>query len=350
MITIIGPYPTIDNECDGMVRRVKAIDDIIGDKERTYLTISFFKNIIPRKIQNNNITVYYLNFFIHLFFIYFVCIKSKLLYVHSIYNSLFINFVYLFHPQIITDMHGVVVEEIKMNKKHSKFLINCAVIIYSIIEYIAIRFSYKYISVTRKMESYFYEKYNLDLADSIVLPIFDTINYNDNKKKQSNVVIYAGGTQPWQCIKQMLRLLDNTHNMFKWIILTSDIKYFEKYLKDKPYKNNVRLDCVSPKEVESFYCKSTFGIVLREDNIVNRVACPTKLIEYLQCGVIPIVKTPYIGDFYDLGYKYIVEDNMKDVNQFNLVDMINTNKLVIKKLELFTDEATKILRNIFSSL
>ena len=35
----------------------------------------------------------------------------------------------------------------------------------------------------------------------------------------------------------------------------------------------------------------------REEILVNAVACPTKLVEYMYWGVVPVVITPNIGDF-----------------------------------------------------
>jgi glycosyltransferase involved in cell wall biosynthesis len=41
------------------------------------------------------------------------------------------------------------------------------------------------------------------------------------------------------------------------------------------------------------------GLLLREDTLTNRVASPVKFAEYLRCGL-PVILTPYIGDFYGL--------------------------------------------------
>ena len=45
---------------------------------------------------------------------------------------------------------------------------------------------------------------------------------------------------------------------------------------------------------------------MRDDIVLNRVAAPTKLIEYLSYGLIPIVKTINIGDSVKMGYEYIL--------------------------------------------
>ena len=54
------------------------------------------------------------------------------------------------------------------------------------------------------------------------------------------------------------------------------------------------------------------GLVLRDDSAVNRVACPTKLAEYLYFGLIPVVRSPRLGDFEELGYAYVTEQEFRD--------------------------------------
>ena len=48
------------------------------------------------------------------------------------------------------------------------------------------------------------------------------------------------------------------------------------------------LRCVPPDKVAAELADVSYGFVLREDNIVNHVATPTKLSSYMSAGVIPI--------------------------------------------------------------
>lgn len=57
--------------------------------------------------------------------------------------------------------------------------------------------------------------------------------------------------------------------------------------------------------------KRYYVFVLRDDILVNQVACPTKIVEYLNYGIIPIVLSENIGDFKELGYEYL------SINDFN---------------------------------
>ena len=62
------------------------------------------------------------------------------------------------------------------------------------------------------------------------------------------------------------------------------------------------------------YQESHYGFILREDIVVNHVACPTKLIEYLAMGVIPIVDCEKIGDFSEMGMRYVYLNDLLDHN------------------------------------
>ena len=44
MITVIAQYPDIDNEKDGMIQRIAAMDDLMKNQDRVYIDISFFRN------------------------------------------------------------------------------------------------------------------------------------------------------------------------------------------------------------------------------------------------------------------------------------------------------------------
>lgn len=335
MITIVGPYPTKENERDGMVRRVAKIDECFHGKQRQYLTMSFRGPLFKKKKIHDDLTVYWMNFFAFWWYAFILVMKSQMVYVHSIYNSLNIFPAYFFHKNIITDMHGVVVEEIKMNKKHGKLFILIGAAVFKFIEYIAVNNSTNIICVTNNMKKYFANLYHINSDKAKVLPIFE---HSDIHKKSAWGVplraIYSGGIQPWQCIDETIQLIKQTSGVLHWTILSSNPEYFQKELQNVKFKHGIEINSVSPNRVGIYYQNSDLGIVLRDDSIVNQVACPTKLIDYLHYGLIPVVKSPKIGDFYDKGYCYldIRTDNFekftkKSPDFFNSISKNNGNIL-----------------------
>lgn len=316
MFVIVGPYPNKENEKDGMVQRVNSIDSLFTSQKRKYLSISVRKNWHKKNYTKENLEVFYVNLFKHFWFIIKTCWCAKLIYVHSIYNALYILWAYIFNKNIVTDMHGVVVEEIKMNQKHNKLLIYSAVFVYTLVEWLVMKYSSLIITVTEEMKNYFSDMYTLNSNKLVVLPIFTNLKKERITKELDNYSlqgIYAGGTQPWQCINIMCKFIEKTSTQFKWTLLSSDSEFFRSYFNDKKLVNYPYINSVPPNRVKEYYDNNYFGIIFREENIVNRVACPTKLIEYLEYGLLPLVLTPHIGDFKRLGYRYLkLEDILQN--------------------------------------
>lgn len=334
MITVIGPYPTKENEKDGMVRRVQKIDACFVGKKRQYLSVSFRGPLYKKEKINNEVTVFWINFFLFWWYIIYLCINSSIIYVHSIYNSLFIFPVYFFSENIITDMHGVVVEEIKINKNHNRILILGGIFVYKLIELLVVKRSMNIICVTNNMKKYFCEIYGIESDKIKILPIFSERKLIEKYNLGTPLrAIYSGGIQPWQCIDETIEFIKNTSQFFRWTILSPNIKFFNNRLKDVEFKYGIEIKCVSPEEIEEYYKDSDLGLILRDDSIINSVACPTKLIDYLNYSILPIVKCPKIGDFYELKYSFFYYYDAKNIiNQHSkeeLKKMSTNNKKIL---------------------
>lgn len=346
MITVIGPYPTKENEKDGMVRRVQKIDECFVGKKRQYLSVSFRGPLYKKEKINNEVTVFWMNFFLFWWYIIYLCVNSSIVYVHSIYNSLFIFPLYFFSRNIITDMHGVVVEEIKINKNHNRALILGGVLVYKIIELLAVKRSMNIICVTNNMKKYFCEIYGISSDKTRILPIFDERKLDERKLIEKENwgtplrVIYSGGIQPWQCIDETIEFIKNTSQFFRWTILSPDVNFFNSMLKDVEFKYGIEIKCVSPEEIGEYYKNSDLGLILRDDSIINSVACPTKLIDYLNYSILPIVKSPNIGDFYNLNYSFFYYHDVKNVISQQSKEEFKKMSINNKKLLIYlTDQA-----------
>ena len=67
----------------------------------------------------------------------------------------------------------------------------------------------------------------------------------------------------------------------------------------------MEVDTLPADELKKEYEKAQYGFTLRDNIIVNEVACPTKLIDYVKYGIIPILKSDKIGDFVENGLEYV---------------------------------------------
>lgn len=346
MIAFISEYPTVSNEQDGMLQRIKTVDKIFENHERVYITFSYLFFNSPEIVKvSDKLTLYKFDLSKkkHLIAFYEIIQKTTLIYVHSVYNARYILPLYKY-KKIITDMHGAVPEEQIFwgSSKNGLY--------YNEIERFVVKNSYKIVSVTNAMAEHFKTKYSNELTDILILPIFDD-NYLISKISKSNkekIVIYSGGVQKWQNIDLMIKCISCKINDYQYLILTGNVEIFKEKLSGIDYSKKVQIKSVSRKDLNSYYSIADFGFILRDDLLLNRVACPTKLSEYLSYGIIPIVKYSLIGDFSDLGYKYITynhfceaglphDDEIKKIRE-------NNYSVSLKLKDLFEKGKTDIIQ------
>lgn len=344
MILFISRYPCSEIEQSGWLQRVAFIDKLFVNDERLYLDISYRKNFIPKILSpKTNLKIYKLNLFLHLFIILYFAIKASFIYIHALGNAEKAIPLYLIN-KVITDMHGIPPEEMKYCYKN-----NLASAFYSVVERIVIRKSYKIIAVTKAMEVHYKYKYKNIKAKILIIPIMDDYNITDNIRASIDAkptIIYSGGIEKWQNIDFMLETIANIKDKFNFVVLTGKKEEFKLLLENYGIDNLINPIKVPKNEVYNYYLKTDFGFVLRENNIVNQVACPTKLIEYLVCGVIPIVLQPEIGDFNSLGYSYLTADDILAGNipsDNEICNMRDNNYRVINDMRKITETSIKEL-------
>ena len=335
-ILILAPFPDHRYKLDGMISRIKHIDNIFNKIERTYLYVSFFKNKRKYFLKSGNVKIYELNLFFHFSSILKILFNSNKLYIHSIYQIRHIWFLIPFYKkQKYLDFHGVVPEEIKYFGKN--------ILSYYFMTFIEkILFKSKnltVICVTNKMIAHLKGKYKKFKGDFILYNIFPIHlldikeNFINHDKEINTVFIYSGSCTLWQKTDLMLDAIKkNLRDNYTFIILTSNIAEFEIMIKEKNFpKDKIILKTVNPEDLFRYYEIADYGFLLRDNNIVNRVANPTKLIEYLSSGVTPIILNPNIGDYVENGYEYI------SIDQFTQTETLKKrkskkNKMVAKKM------------------
>ena len=153
-ILFLAPFPTRNNIKDGMMSRVKAIDSIFMNVDRTYLTVSL-RNFKKSLHLNGNVEVYNLNIIFHFFKIISLIRTHRHMYSHSIYFlSLLCPMLRLTPNYVILDIHGVVPEEeLYFQNRSVRF------IYYSFIERIIFKHLRYAICVTNAMKLHYHNKY-----------------------------------------------------------------------------------------------------------------------------------------------------------------------------------------------
>lgn len=299
MITFISEYPDAANEKDGMMQRVLHVDRLCADAERQYLTVSFSGNFsLNINSVGLGVRVVRLNFFIHFFYLALLVMRSRVVYCHSIYNALRVLPFFLIR-NIVVDMHGSVPEELAMMNKPWRSLL------YRVVECIVLWRGMVLVCVTRSMVQHFVGKYSKALGKCLVLPILSesaiaAMSAQDKSLKKEGVVVYSGGAQAWQNVELMLQCAAS-NSEFCYCFLTPDVAHFNQRIAAFERFPSHSVQGVRPEEVSKYYANATYGFLLRDDIVVNRVACPTKCVEYISNGMLPVLKTKNIGDFQEFG-------------------------------------------------
>lgn len=326
-IIVLGPYPNENNIKDGMKQRIAAIDKIMKEKRRLYADISmkkkFFQDDEPVRLDDN---LYFVQ--LNRLKTYKVIFSSKKIYIHSLLNIYkAMPWILFTKAEIFFDMHGIVPEEELFSGRYYKsFVLGLVQKLF-----FRIKKNINIIYVTQSMRDYMRRKYRFSANDFIV-PVFpdnlNNIEIDENKvngvkekfriKDDDVVFIYSGNAQKWQNIDLMLETIKliATNDRYKFIILTGEYEKFKNLLESYGLKSNenIFLESVLPEELSSYYKLSHYGFLLRDKHVLNNVACPTKAIEYLTYGIIPVVLEENIGDFNSLGYEYIHIDDLKKLN------------------------------------
>jgi glycosyltransferase involved in cell wall biosynthesis len=117
------------------------------------------------------------------------------------------------------------------------------------------------------------------------------------------VVVYAGSLTAWNLLGPMLdmfaimqRKQPDAHFLFMTLAEEQARDAFrERSFPDECYT----VMSVPHQEIKDYIALGDLAMLLRKDSLVNRVASPVKLGEYLTCGV-PVFVTPYVGDLSKL--------------------------------------------------
>ena len=121
------------------------------------------------------------------------------------------------------------------------------------------------------------------------------------------VVVYSGGVQGWQggnslidAFEAVRRSVSSAH----FLVLTHGVEQMTALIRQAGIPES---DCtvfrVDHGHMPAYLMCGDVGLMIREQNPVNRVASPTKFAEYLSAGL-PVLSSPGIGDT-----EAIVEEN-----------------------------------------
>ena len=221
--------------------------------------------------------------------------------------------------------------------------------VWNMIEWFVIRHLDFILFVSETMKSYVSQKnkINLDERRCYVMPCMNTTLHPEafikSGKYQNRIFAYVGSLTKWQSFEETAALYKKIeeafdgHTLFKIFTWDQDEA---KDIIDKLRIQNYEIDYVDNTELPTVLADVKYGFILRKDNIVNRVATPTKISSYLSCGVIPIY-SDCLEDFSKIAkeMKYAVSDH----------EEIITKLKILESDEIYPDDILQEYERVFNT-
>ncbi|SEO72236.1 Glycosyl transferases group 1 [Propionispora vibrioides] len=215
---------------------------------------------------------------------------------------------YKFSIPIIADIRGAIVDELKnKNSILARYYANQAVVLERFV------FSYAdfFFFVSFNMKKYYSDKYDISIDKSEVFPtivdetyFFSSDSLRNKMRKKLNITdkfvyVYCGGTDYWQNIDKILMKFKEASSKDKTIFLLMLVKNpqdIKEFCHRHSIKENIIIMSVEYSEVGKYLNAADAGIIIRKEDIINFVASPTKVNEYLACGLRIIDQLDDIGN------------------------------------------------------
>lgn len=188
--------------------------------------------------------------------------------------------------------------------------------------------------VSETLKRYYEKRFHMNFEDYYIMPCFneeiDRTAFLMPDKYTDNTFIYAGSLDAWQCFEPTVALyaeVEKRVDNCSFRVLAANREKVEEILKKYGVKR-YSIGFVPKEQVAAEMAKAKFGFCLREDDIVNRVATPTKLSNYIANGVIPVC-SEYVEDFHQIAKncEYCLCANPGDLGEpvQRLVKLCNEN-------------------------
>lgn len=314
-IVFFGGYFYPERQSDGYFQRIQIVDRMFTDRWRVYVESDelrgrniWFDRPEPKVLvlringtKKRRVIVRCLALL--------AVLRCRKVYFHSVlrmYDNRFGKLLHLPFIRKAVDIHGVVPEEFRM---HNDFF---SAVLYEKEERLAVQKAGIVIVVTEAMKQYLQQKFRNALkAKTVSFPIFPRFTPTLATRPLINgapVVVYAGGLHKWQQVPKMIDAIVRTADRCNHRFYCPEPQAVKDML-PPALVDFVTVESKTHAELMTHYPECHYGFILREDIIVNRAACPTKLVEYLAMGIVPIVDCEDIGDFKSLGMRFITLDD-----------------------------------------
>lgn len=206
---------------------------------------------------------------------------------------------------IISDMRAALYEELKysgsiLSRFASKYVLRAEDMIFDSCE--------NFFFVSDNLLEYFSSNYVLPIERCFIFPTFvnskvfkplghsrlDELGISDKK-----VYVYCGGVSFWQNIDKIILAYDSKTTVddeYHLLLVVTKPEEIEQLIKTLGVS---RLDITvlssNYEHVAEYIRGCHAGLLIREESVINNVASPTKVFEYISCGIPVILDLNFIG-------------------------------------------------------
>ena len=356
-IVFFGGYPYPERQSDGYFQRIQIVDSLFTDYWRVYVESTelagrhrWFDRPAERILVLRVMGGRWRRLLVRSLAVA-AALRCRRIYFHSVlrmYDQRFGQLVRL--PWLIRaiDVHGVVPEEFRFhNDFYSATLCDRE-------ERLAVRHADLAIVVSEAMHAYLRQKYRAELKATVaVFPMFPSVAGDAGPRPYEDgrpTVVYAGGLHRWQQVPKMLDAIARTRTLCRHRFYCPEPEAVRSMLPAE-LRDEVVVERKTHAEVIELYGECHYGFLLREDVVVNHVACPTKVVEYLAKGLVPIMESENVGDFKALGMQSV---SLADFLEGRLPDeatrdtMAQANLAVFERLRVTRDSGARVIHDLFA--
>lgn len=200
---------------------------------------------------------------------------------------------------------GVAPEERTLYDTRNRLYVKLVYYAHSWLESLMLNNADLHLFVSKTMKNHYEKKHHLNpIKNYVIMPCFNTeMDENSfyDEKYRKPTFLYSGNTAGWQCFPQIVALFKRIKET---MIPEAELKIYsgdKEKVKEELDKQGVKAEIrfVHYTKLNEEIKQFKYGFLIREDNVVNNVATPTKMSSYLGNGIIPIFSN-VIGDFKEI--------------------------------------------------
>ena len=168
------------------------------------------------------------------------------------------------------------------------------------------------------------------------------LRQNLNLNVKSKIFSYCGNIQPWQNLSYTIDLFVEIYKEDKnsfFLFLSKYKKEIESMIDNRISSDSYRVEFVSNDVMPEYLVASDYLVVIRKQDDINLVACPTKAIEYI-LSKNKIIVSKNLGDISgyvdESGYGHVI-DSTKSPKE-NSISILNKEYKLDPKIEFISKE------------